>query len=358
MTKQKQEDLQNDEISLRDILAEMQLWLRLAKQNLLWLLLMGTLGGAAGFTYAWFAKPQYEAKLSFILKRNDLSGAAASLSGLSSLLGGGSNSAGNSLERIIQLAGSERIVGEALLSTAEVNGKTDLLANHFIRLNEMAEVWKEDSILNKGVQFKAENNFENLDYAQRKALKQITRIIAGNPENSGRALLSCEFDKNSAIIKLALSYPNEDFAITFTRALYASLVNFYTREAVASTSSNVTVLKQKVDSIKNALYATQKSAAKTSDQALGLILQEDRVDQKSLAVKENMLTLMYGEAQKNLETLSFMQYSTKPVFTIIDEPFAPIKPDQKSSLIFTILGIFFAVSILLVVFRISNYIQN
>jgi len=226
---------------------------------------------------------------------------------LSALLGGGTNSAGNSMERIIELAGSERIVGEALLNTAVVNGKADLLANHFIRLNKMAETWEDDTVLIKGVKFTPASTFENLDYTQRKALKQLIVLVAGGKEGVGKPLLSREFDKNSAIINFSVKYTNEDFAIALTQAVYTRLVIFYTQEALVGTSSNVAVLKTKVDSIKNALYATQKSAAQKSDQALGLILQGDRVDQKSLAVKENMLTLMYGEAQKNLETLSFMQ---------------------------------------------------
>ena len=353
-----QTPLPEDEISLKDILAEIKLWIALVKKNFFWLLIMGARGGGAGFAYAWFSKPTYEANLTFIIKRNDLAGAASSLGGLSALLGGGTNSAGNSLERIIELAGSEKVVGEALLTAARVNGREDLLVNHFIQLNEMAEVWENDTVLNKGVNFTPASTFENLDYKQRKALKQLISLVAGGKEGAGKPLLSREFDKNSAIINFSVKYTNEDFAIALTQAVYTRLVLFYTQEALVSTSSNVAVLKTKVDSIKNALYATQKSVAQKSDQALGLILQGDRVDQKSLAVKENMLTLMYGEAQKNLETLSFMQYTTRPIFTIIDEPFAPIKPGVKSKIVFSILGFISFAFIILIIKRIKIYFIN
>ena len=352
------EFIQEDEISLKDIIAEIVLWIALAKKNFFWLLIMGALGGGAGFAYAWFSKPTYEANLTFIIKRNDLAGAASSLGGLSALLGGSTNSAGNSLERIIELAGSERVVGEALLIAAGVNGLEDLLVNHFIQLNKMAEAWEDDTVLNKGVNFTPASTFENLDYKQRKALKQLIQLVAGGKEGAGKPLLSREFDKNSAIINFSVKYTNEDFAIALTQAVYTRLVVFYTQEALVSTSSNVAVLKTKVDSIKNALYATQKSVAQKSDQALGLILQGDRVDQKSLAVKENMLTLMYGEAQKNLETLSFMQYTTKPIFTIIDEPFAPIKPKQRNIYLFAFCGFILFLFSGLILKRVSFYFEN
>jgi hypothetical protein len=221
----------------------------------------------------------------------------------------------------------------------------------------MAEAWEDDTMLNKGVKFTPTSTFENLDYKQRKAIKQLILLVTGGKESVGKPLLSREFDKNSAIINFSVKYINEDFAIALTQAVYTRLFVFYTQEALVSTSSNLAVLKTKVDSIKNALYATQKSAAQKSDQALGLILQGDRVDQKSLAVKENMLTLMYGEAQKNLETLSFMQYTTRPIFTIIDEPFAPIKPAVKSKFLFLFLGAFLPVFLFLVCYRLKLYLS-
>lgn len=352
-----QTPLPEDEISLKDILAEIKLWIALAKKNFFWLLIMGALGGGAGFAYAWFTKPQYSAQLTFVIKRNDISSASASLSGLSSLLGMGGNSAGSSLDRVIELAGTENIVGNALLQQAEVDGKSDLLINQYIRLAELKESWKEDTLLNT-LNFPATVNYHTLSYAQRKAFKQVVSEIVGSAENENSGILTKEFDKNSAIIKLAVKYPNQDFSIALTRAVYTQLLNFYTNEAIASTSSNVAILKNKVDSIRNALYATQKSAAQKSDQALGLILQEDRVDQKSLAVKENMLTLMYGEAQKNLEALSFMQFTTRPIFTIIDEPYAPIKPVVKSKLLYSVLGFCVLLLTVLIVKRMSIYIKN
>jgi len=95
-----------------------------------------------------------------------------------------------------------------------------------------------------------------------------------------------------------------------------------------------------VDSIKNALGYTQSASAKQIDQGLGILLQQDRVQQKNLGIKENMLILMYGEAQKNLEQLSFIQATTSPSFSIIDQPYSPIKPETKSKILFTLVGMF------------------
>jgi hypothetical protein len=353
-----QKTLPEDEISLKDILAEIKLWIKLVRTNFLFLLFLGLLGGSMGFAYAYFTKPIYSAKLSFVIKRNDVGSVSGSLSGLSSLLGMGTNTAGSSIDRVIQLAGSQSIVGKALLKNGLVGGKQDLLINHYIRLAELKDSWEEDTVLNQLTAFPLNSQYETLDYPHRKAIKQVIALIVGSEENSIEGILTRDYDEKSAIINLTVEYVNEDFSIACTRAVYNELVQFYTLEALASTSSNVNVLKNKVDSIKSELYATQRASAQKSDQALGLILQEDRVDQKSLNVKENLLTLMYGEAQKNLEALSFMEFTSKPIFTIIDEPITPIKPFEKNIILFTLLGSVVVAFLSLIFVRIRLYLSS
>ena len=58
---------------------------------------------------------------------------------------------------------------------------------------------------------------------------------------------------------------------------------------------------KKVDSIQGELNSVRRQLARKTDQSLGLLLNEEKVDLKSLAVKEQILLTMYGEAQKNLE---------------------------------------------------------
>jgi uncharacterized protein involved in exopolysaccharide biosynthesis len=79
------------------------------------------------------------------------------------------------------------------------------------------------------------------------------------------------------------------------------------------------------------MYAVQ------SDQSLGLLLQQNKVDLKSLSVKEQMLTVMYAEALKNFETYEFINKATIPSLTLIDYPFSPIKPLKNSRLLYTVL---------------------
>ena len=349
------QDLANQEIEI-DLMAEFLLLMNVVKKNYLWILLLSILGGAAGFIYVNIQKPLYSAKYKFIVKFNDGGGAALSgLSGIASLMGTGGGMV-DPYAKIIELAGSERIVGKALFYPARIDGKQDLLINHFIELEELKKDWQEDSTLSQVNRFNpAIYNVKKLSYPDRKALFNVISIMSGGEENTSKALIQHQYDKKTGIISINVKHWNEEFAIALSSAVYQELVDFHTMESFDKMSSNVSNVKNKVDSIRSALLSTQMSSAKKSDQTLGLIMQEDQVAKKNLSIRENMLVVMLGEAQKNYETLTLMQQSTKPNFNIIKEPFSPLNPEQKNKIVFAILGFFSTLFFVVAFFRVREW---
>jgi uncharacterized protein involved in exopolysaccharide biosynthesis len=320
-----------DEISLKDIIKEIRSWKDLFVKNFKKIFIVGLIGGIIGFAYAYFSKPLYTAKLTFVMRADANSTAISGLAGLSSLIGvGTSASSVSSLDRITELLGSERIVGEALLTEVNINGRNDLLINHYVNIKKLKDEWAKDTLLSK-VQFKGKIDLSDLNRPQRSAIKIISSQIAGQ-----KGILSKSFDKKSGIVSVNVVDQNEHLAIVISRTIYDILVKFYTAEAVSSISAKVDILQQKVDSIQYALNSTQRASAVSSDQGLGLLLQQDRIDQKKLGLKESVLTVMYGEALKNLEQLNFILATTSPSFSVIDQPYSPIKPAKKSKVIFTL----------------------
>jgi hypothetical protein len=340
--------LVEDEISLKDIIKEILSWKDLFVKNFKKIFLVGLIGGLIGFAYAYFSKPIYTAKLTFVMRADANSSAISGLAGLSSLLGAGTSAASSSpLDRIVELLGSDRIVGEALLTEVSLAGKNDLLVNHFISAKKLNEKWTRDTLLSK-VQFFKGNNLDHLNLYQRSAVKVIANQIAGQ-----KGMLSKSFDKKSGVMNIFVEDENEHLSILIAKTVYDILVKFYTNEAVSSIASKVDILQQKVDSIQYALNSTQRAAAVSSDQGLGLLLQQDRIDQKKLGLKESVLTVMYGEALKNLEQLNFILATTSPSFSIIDQPYSPIKPSKKSKIFFGV-GFFFLFGFLHFAFLIAK----
>lgn len=330
---------EEEEFGIKDLIRILKTWKEVFVKNIFKILIAGIIGGAIGFTYAYLSVPVYNAQLKFVMRSDPGGGLSSGLAGLSSILGSGTGpgGAGSGLERVIELIGSDRIMANAILKKAKVNGKVDLLVNHYISLEGYRKVWSEDSLLRK-VSFSDDVKFPDLDFPQRKAIKILIGSIIGK-ENSSK-LIGKSFDKKSGVVLLTVTFKNEDFAIELTNAVYQEIIGFYSEQSLAATSTNVQVLTQKADSIRRELDLTRRSYAQKTDQALGLLLQQDQVENKSLAFKESMLSLMYAEVQKNLETLRFIESTSMPSFSIIDQPYSPLTKKGKSVALFTFVGFF------------------
>lgn len=320
-----------DEISLKDLIKRVHSWLGLLRQNFLLVCLIALLFGLLGFFISFFSQPKCKAELRFVVKSEGSStGLTGMLGGLGSVLGG--NPMGSPLERTVEIASSDRIVGAALLSEVQLSGKNEILANSLIRINKLHKTWGKDSLL-RNVQFlKKDTSIENMSFSKRKAIKKLESLLI---PKTGDGIISKSFDKKSGVVTLAATHENEEFAIILTKEIFNKLRDFYVEQMTTSAANNVLILQKKVDSIKFELAKVQSSYARTTDQSFGLLFQEDKVELKKLAVREQMLLAMYAEAQKNLETFRFMNDSAIPTLTVIDMPYSPLKKIEKSKILYT-----------------------
>ena len=348
------QEQQADEISLKDILAEIRLWFRLAWRKS-WLILPLALAfGALGYYYAKSKKPVYTAQLKFILKSDN--SASSALSGLSSLLGSSTSASSTSLERIIELVGAEKVVIDVLFTKNKIGQQEDYIINQIYQQFQFKKAWQKDSVLKNFKPFSFKKSIEEMSIVERKALKRMISYLLGNEKTKG--IISKSFDKKSGIISLNTSSFSEQLSIAITEQVYQTFVRFYINEASVTSNQNVDMLRRKVDSIRNELYAVQRSAAVQSDQALGVLLQQDRVENKSMAIKEQMLTVMYAEAQKNFQTYQTTQSMNKPIFSLIEEPFSPIEAKKTNINIFALLFAFAAAFLSLIIIRLRIKIKN
>ncbi len=325
-----------DEISLKDLIKLIRSWSELLRKKIFSIGVIGLLGGSLGFYFAYTKKVNYNAELRFVVKNEgSSSGLSGMLGGLGSVLGG--STMGSPLERTIEIASSDRIVGSALLSEVQIEGKNEILANSLIRISKLHKNWEKDSLLN-GIKFnKQDTSIESMSFPKRKAIKMLEVLLI--PKN-GDGIITKSFDKKSGVVTLSATHENEDFAIVLTKEIFNKLRDFYVEQMITSAANNVQILQKKVDSIKFELARVQSSYARNTDQSFGLLFQEDKVELKKLAVREQMLMAMYGEAQKNLETFKFMNDSAIPTLTVIDMPYSPLKKIQPSKILFTVGGAF------------------
>ena len=344
----------SDEISLQDIIREFRLWREIIRKNFFKFLIAGLVGGAIGFVYAYMDKPVYTAKTRFMLKNEGVGSLfGGQMTGLTSLLGGGQM--GTPLERTSEVIASDRIVGRALLRLTTVGDTTDLVINHFIRLSDIRKNWAKDTML-ANVKFSVTDvNIERLTLAQRKAYKIIKGMMT--PEK-GNGVVQKSFDKKSGVLTLSCVHHHEAFVIALSNVIYDELSAFFIEQMTFSASNNAEVMRQKLDSIKGELDIVRRAFATQSDRSLGLLLQQDKVDLKAMAVKEQMLNVMYAEAIKNYESFEFVNKAATPSLMLIDSPFSPIKPSRKSKALYAVLIAAMLIFFSFCGFRVSQSIKT
>ena len=349
----------NDDISFFDLFKEFYdeiiLLISIVKKKIKLFLIISVFGSFFAVSYTFIDKPLYNAKLNFLVTPSSgTSSVLSSLSGLAGMFGIG-NSVGSSLESALKLVESDNIIINALFNKIKVKNNEVFLINYFIDIENLREKWKKnkDTISYK-VNFDSNyKNFNDFNYSQRKVLKQIKNMIY---QDNGEGIISKSFDMKSGIIQIEALHEDELFAIELTNAVYNELFNFYTTKSLYASKNNVEILMRKVDSIKLELNKTQNLLAKASDKRLGpsrFTLEENKVELRNLMVQEQMLIVMYGEAQKNLETFRVMSDNESLPLTLMDYPFSPITPIQKNKLFYLILGFIIPSIIYLIYCRIK-----
>ena len=131
-----QQQIDNDEISLKELIQKMQEWIAYLKMQ--WKLIIGiaALGGIIGFVYASFQKPSYSATTTFVLEEEKGGGGGAL--GLASSLGidlGGGGGGLFTSSNIIELMKSRLVVEKTLLNPIVVGGKEMSLVEYYLQIN-------------------------------------------------------------------------------------------------------------------------------------------------------------------------------------------------------------------------------
>jgi hypothetical protein len=139
--------------------------------------------------------------------------------------------------------------------------------------------------------------------------------------------------------------------------MYEELAIFFIDQTTSTSSLNAQLFKSKVDSIQRELNAVRKMYAQQTDQSLGLLLQQDKVDLKALSVKESMLNVMYAEALRNYESYQYVSQAALPSLTLIDYPYSPIKLIKKSVLVYAILLAFVLLSLSFIFIRFKIWLR-
>lgn len=325
--------VEDKDISLKQIIEKIGELKREVLSKWLVLVIFATLFSLVGYIIAVKKDTTFVAVTTFMLESDGSSGVIPSYLTVASQLG---IISGVNVDegKIMQILSSNRIIGLALLNEVTINDTTDYLANHYIRIFEKLDEWKDHDEL---------ADFEFTDavintHAENRAFNNIVAEVRKDflvVENSKEGILTVRTETT-----------HEQFAKHINDFIVSSVSDYYVSNVTEKERHTVEILQSKVDSIRNALYKAEATWAEWSDRSSNLIKAQGKVKEFRLTRDIKILNVMYGELVKNLELAEFNLLNKTPFFQIIDNPNLPLSKNKtsvlRSMIIAIIMGVGFA----------------
>jgi uncharacterized protein involved in exopolysaccharide biosynthesis len=350
MTEQPVQPIDNDEISLKELIQKIQEWVAYLKTQ--WKLIFGiaALGAIIGFAYASFQKPTYQATSTFVLEEDKGGGGLGGAMGLASSFGFDLGGGGGGLftsSNIIELMKSRLVVEKTLLNPVQVAGKEISLADYYVQINKLKEAWvKKPALAN--ISFPANADRTKFSLEQDSILQSIS---AGLTKNN---LVIAQKDKKVSIISLTVKTENELFSKLFCEQLLKETSDFYIETKSKKSRLNVEILQHQADSIRAELNGAITGVAAASDNVYNLNpafnVKRTPSTRRQVDVQANTAILTQLVAQLELSKVSLRKET--PLVQLIDRPILPLEKEKLGRIKSFVLGGFLAgfLSVLYLVF--------
>ena len=342
---------QPDEISLKELIQKAGEIIDYLKTQWWKLMLLGLLGGIAGYFYAKSQKPKYTAKLTFALAEGgDKMGGISSIASQFGvdLMGGGSAGAFSG-DNLLGLMKSRLLVEKTLLTAVDSAGKTKLLVNQYIDFNKPKKPKPRKPEDPLPVYFTGNEDKQGYSLAQDSFLAKVSADLTKTH------LQVAKMDKKLAIVSVSFTGEDQWFAKNFTQILTQNVTEFYVETKTGQMRKNVKMMEHKVDSVKQALGQAMYGVASEVDGNQFLVRGVAKVPQAKKQLEIQVLSTMYGELIKNLELSRTMMAKDQPLIQLIDQPRFPLEKKKTSKLIAALGGSFLALFLSVAYFLLSRW---
>jgi hypothetical protein len=347
MIDQKNIDRNDDEISLKELILKIKEWATYLWSKKLIIILAGIIGGVLGFTYAYHKKPTYKAITTFVLESGgEKGGGLGAYAGLAAMAGIDLGGGGGGIfqgDNILELYKSRAMIEKALLSEVNINGKKELLIEHYIKFNNLRAIWnkKEET---KNLVFNRESN----------RVKDSIIISIINTINKSHLLVT-KPDKKLSIISVQVKSENEVFSKLFNEEIVKTVNNFYVETKTKKSLENISILQKQTDSVRNVMNGAIYETVASSDATPNLNPAKQVLRASGLRSQVNVEAnkAMYSELIKNLELSKISLRKETPLIQVIDAPIFPLEKERFGKAKGIIIGgfIFSFLTILFLLFK-------
>ncbi len=277
------------------------------------------------FTYKqFFLPPLYTAKASFMLNES-----GGDQSGIASILGQfGIATPGQqvNLQKILEIAKTRTIAENLFFKSEIIDGKSDLLANHTIQNLQENNEWMRVSL------FQKKNDYENFRFVRtaKDSFNFQENVALKKLHHEFLKKMTTAYNEKTGIMELAVQTSNQELSLLLCRTLFDELSHFYIDKTIQKQRETYDNLKRKVDSIRAIIHAKDYSLADIKDTYRNVWTSKELVPQTQVDRDIRTLSLIYGEALKNLEIASFTLQNQTPFIQALDLPVKPLEVQKQS----------------------------
>ncbi|MBT7726828.1 MAG: hypothetical protein HN702_05505 [Flavobacteriales bacterium] len=317
----------NDEASFKGIIVTISDYKNELKKRLLIILAVAIIFSLIGFGFSRSQEDQYNAVISFIVEDQSEGSNLSTISGMANMIGidmGGSATSSFNQQNIIELLKSRKIIERTLNNTCKIEGKSDLLINHYIHINNMIT---DSSTINL-----SSNNYND----------SITSIVWFRIINKNMEILFQNDESN--IINLSFESLDAELAKNFTEIVIDEISEMYIDYQTEKSRNTLDNLQSRSDSIFKSLKRSEINFAKVKDNNMRVMTASGRLEELQYMREVEILQAVYLELRKNIELTHMSVLNETPLIQIVDKPVLPLENINRSNLfwivIFTFLGVF------------------
>jgi hypothetical protein len=290
------------------------------------LVLAAVLGGVLGLGYAWWRKPTYTAKLSFVVEEAK-TGAGSVASALAGQIGLdiGGLSGGNGIlagDNVLELLKSRTFIKNTLLTPYNDSTSSFSLADRYAEVYGWKKKWASSSAVGKMVNFPAgQTHFSRMEDS---LMHIIIKRISDKELNINKP------DKKLGFFDLENTSRDERFSQLFVERLLKIATDFYIETKTKRLSANVYRLQRRADSLAVLLDRRTYSAADAERMLLDAnpAYTAPMVNAEISSRNKFIQSTVYAEVVKNLEISKTALIQETPTVQIVDHPELPLKENK------------------------------
>jgi hypothetical protein len=310
----------SEEISIKDIWLYAKSIKAFLKTKIRKIIVCAVIGGMLGFVYSYITPIKYIGKLTFVLEEEKsgsmgLSGAMGLASSLGIDLGGGASGMFSGAN-LIGFMKSRLIVEKALLTSVDIGGKRQTLADYYLVISKLRDRQQQDKLI-----FPVDTARNSFTFYQDSVLGRIYKSVVDKVFNVYQE------DKKVGILTVETTSIDETFSKIFTEAVVKEVSDFYIDTKSKRAKLNYEILAKQVDSIRSELNSALTGVATVNENTFNLntAIMIPKVAGAKRQVDVQANTAILTQLVANLEMAKVTLRKETPFIQIIDKPIFPLE---------------------------------